>query len=308
MPPHIGVVVVNWNREADTLRCLAALLVSDYEDFEVVVVDNASTDGSAEAICRAYPALALVRNPENAGFAGGNNVGIGHALERGAEYVFLLNNDAVVEPATLRALAAAAASHPGAGFLGAKVCTLEDRRQVLSAGGRLENGWRPVHLGLGEIDNGRRAAPVEVDFLSGSALLASRGAIEAVGRLDEDFYLYYEDVEWCLRGKRGGFQVLEVPAARVFHPDTRLRDQDSPAVTYYCARNSLLLAKKHRLGYAVLLRLWLTYSRMLFSWSVRPRWRHKRAQREALLQALRDYAAGRFGRREARRPGADAHP
>jgi hypothetical protein len=295
MLPRIGVVVLNWNSAADTLRCLAALFASDYENYDVVVVDNASTDGSAEAIRQAYPDLPLARNPVNTGYAGGNNTGIRRALERGAEYVLLLNNDAVVEPGTLRALAQAAAAHPQAGFLGAKVCTVEDRGRVLSAGGRLRGGWEPVHLGLGELDEAGAAQAVEVDFLSGSALLASRRAIEAVGLLDEDFFLYYEDVEWCLRGKHAGFQVLAAPGARVYHPDTRLRDQESPLVTYYLARNSLLFAKRRRLGYAVRLRLWLTHARTLLSWSVRPRWRHKRRQRDALARALRDFARGRLG-------------
>jgi len=295
MTPRIGVILVNWNRAADTLRCLASVLASAYDNYEVVVVDNASGDGSAEAIEAAQPGLTLLRNPVNAGFAGGNNLGIRHCLARGADYVFLLNNDAVVDPSALSALAAAAAAHPQVGFLGAKICALEDRRVVLSAGGVLRDGWQPAHCGMGEADAGQPAEPAAVDYLSGAALLAGRRAVETIGLLDEDFFLYYEDVEWAYRARRAGFQVWIVPAARVYHPDTRRRDQDSAVVTYYAARNSLLFAKKHRLGYAVFLRLWLSHGRNLLSWSLRPRWRHKRRQRDALARGLRDFAWGRWG-------------
>jgi GT2 family glycosyltransferase len=295
MPPQIGVVIVNWNRGPDTLRSIASVLASDYSRYEIVVVDNASTDGSGAMIRAAYPGLAFIGQPRNTGFSGGNNAGICLALEHGAEYVLLLNNDAVVEPATLGRLAAAAAAHPAAGFLGAVVYTLEDRRVVLSAGGRLRAGWMPEPIGLGEVERNGQGPPEEVDYLSGCALLASRSAIDAVGLLDEDLFLYFEDVEWCYRARKAGFQVLAVPGARAFHPDTRRRDQDSPVIIYYGARNSLMFAKKHRLGYSVALRLWLYYGRMLLSWSVRPRWRHKRLQRDALWRALRDYAAGRRG-------------
>jgi GT2 family glycosyltransferase len=205
MPPRIAVVVVNWNRAHDTLRCLAALLASDYPNFETIVVDNASTDNSAEAIAAAYPAATFLHSPVNAGFSGGNNLGLRHGLQRGAEYLFLLNNDAVVEPGTLSALAAAASAHPQAGFLGATICALEDPRQVLSAGGRLAGGWRPEHIGMGQAAGGGPAEPVPVEFLSGAALLARRRAVETIGLLDEDFFLYYEDVEWCWRASQAGF-------------------------------------------------------------------------------------------------------
>lgn len=295
MGPRIGVVVVNWNRKADTLRCIASVLASDYDNREVVLVDNASTDGSVQAIREAYPSLPLLTNPTNAGFTGGNNAGIRCALDRGADHVFLLNNDAIVEQAALGVLAAAAEAHPRSGFLGAKVCALEDRRLVLSAGGMLQDGWKPHHTGMGERDGGQFDGIAEVDYVSGCALLASRRAVETVGALDEDFYLYYEDVEWCYRARQAGFQILVVPQARVFHPDTRFRDQDSPVVTYYAVRNSLLFVRKHRLGYPVLLRMWLNYARNLISWTARPRWRHKRRQRDALVRALRDVARSRWG-------------
>jgi GT2 family glycosyltransferase len=159
----------------------------------------------------------------------------------------------------------------------------------------LYDNWQSEHLGLGELDKGQFDTTVEVDYLSGCALLISREVIEAVGMLDEDFFAYNEDVEWCYRGKRIGFKSIFVPEAKVWHPDTRGRDEDSPVVTYYITRNSLQFIRKHGLGYAPMARTLSGYARTLLSWSLRPRWRHKHEQRNALAHAMLDFARKRFG-------------
>ncbi|MEM3432914.1 MAG: glycosyltransferase family 2 protein [Candidatus Methanomethyliaceae archaeon] len=293
--PRIGVVIVNWNRGVDTVRCIASVLASDYPCFELVLVDNGSTDRSADVIQQVYPELPILRNLRNLGFTGGYNTGIREVLRRGVDYVFLLNNDAVLEPSALTLLAKAAMAHPTAGFLGPVICTLEDRRTILSAGGTLLRGWKPCHRAIGEVDKGQFDTVTEVDYLSGCALLVSRKAIDTVGLLDEDYFAYHEDIDWCYRGKQAGFKVLVVPQAKIWHPDTRRRDENSPLVTYYVARNSLLFAKKHRFGAIVLLRMFFQYLRVLTSWTVRPRWRYKRRQRDALARALLHFMLGRAG-------------
>jgi GT2 family glycosyltransferase len=297
-PPRLVAVVLNWNNAPDTLRCLAALEASDADGFEVVVVDNASTDGSVAVLRARYPDLALLENRENLGYAGGNNVGIQYALDRGADYVLLLNDDAVVAPDALSALLDAAQDHPGVGFLGPKVLSLEEPRQLLSAGGILDREWRSSHRGADELDEGQFDELAEVDWLSGCALLVSREAIRRVGMLDPAFFAYHEDVDWCYRGRQAGLGVLLVPGAKVWHPDTRVQQLDSPLVTYYMARNSLLFLSKHRLGTDLLLRRLGRYLYRLVSWSIRPGWRHKRQQRDALLRAVLDFGRRRFGRAE----------
>jgi GT2 family glycosyltransferase len=299
-PPRLVVVVLNWNNAPDTLRCLDALAASDYEGFEVVVVDNASTDGSVAILRERQPNLALLENGENLGYAGGNNVGIQYALDRGAGYVLLLNDDSVVAPDALSALMAAAEDHPDVGFLGPKVLSLEEPSRLLSAGGILDRECRSSHRGGGEPDEGQFDELAEVDWLSGCALLVSREAVRRVGMLDPAFFAYHEDVEWCYRGRQAGLHVLFVPGARVWHPDTRVQQLDSPLVTYYMARNSLLFLVKHRLGISLLLRRLGRYLYWLASWSIRPRWRHKRRQRDALLQAVLDFGRRRFGRADLR--------
>lgn len=291
----IGVVVVNWDTLGDTRQCINAVRASTHQHYELFVVDNAFSDGSVAALRHAYPEATVIANGRNLGFAGGYNVGIRAALEHGRDAVLLLNDDTVVAPGALRALAEAARAHPRAGFLGPKICTVEDPQVLLSAGGYLRDGWKLIHRGLGELDRGQFDTAAEVECLSGCALLVTREAIEEIGLLDEDFFAYYEDVDWCYRARQAGLSLLFVPQATVWHPDTRTRDTESPLVTYYTARNSLLFARRHGLGAVTMAVIMGHHTRTLASWSLRPRWRHKRKQRDALLHALADFATGRCG-------------
>lgn len=295
-PPAVTAIVLNWNKATDTLACLRSLDEQTYPNCEALVVDNGSQDGSVARVRRRFPQVTVLELAENLGYAGGNNRGIEYALRQGCEYVWLLNDDTTVAPDALQALMAEAQASPGVGFFGPMVYMLDDPHRILSAGGVFADRWQPQHRGIGQLDQGQLAGTSEVDYLSGCALLVSRKAIEALGMLDEDFFAYYEDVDWCYRAKQAGFGVLFVPKARVWHPDTTRRDVNSPLVTYYMSRNHLLFAQKHRLGTLVMLSEAITYLLRVINWSIRPKWRHKRAQRDALLCALLDLGLKRFGR------------
>jgi GT2 family glycosyltransferase len=292
--PAVVAIVLNWNSGPDCLTCLAALARTDYAPLRVLVVDNGSTDGSVDAIRAAMPEVEVLELGVNCGYAAGNNRGIAWALARGAQYVWILNPDVLVDPACLRTLIAGADGVDRAGLLAPAVYFRESPDVLFSAGGVLRAGWA-VHRGIGERDTGQYAAPAEVDFLTGCALLASRRMIEVAGGMDERFFLYAEDVEWSMRARAAGFRVVAVPGARAWHPDTRRRDDCSARLTYYLARNHLMLIRMHHLGAAALVRHLTRHAVTLLSWSVRPRWRYRRAQRDALWRALMDFARGRMG-------------
>lgn len=297
--PKIGVIIANWNRKSDTLRCLESVLASDYPFTEVLVVDNKSTDGSVEAILDIYPHIQLIQNKENLGFTGGYNTGIRFFLNKGIDFVFLLNNDAIIMPDTIQKLVQSAMYNPDAGFVGPIICSIKDPNLILTAGGLLLDGWKPWHRGTGELYRAKLDFKSEIDFLSGCALLVSKIAIETVGLLDEDYYAYHEEIDWCYRGKKAGFQLIFVPEAIALHPDNSQRDQSSAFVTYYITRNSLLFLKKHKKGSFILLSALTGYTRTLLSWSLRPRWRDKHMQRKALKRALVDFARSSFGKAES---------
>jgi GT2 family glycosyltransferase len=296
MPPRVLAIVLNWRSAADTIECITALRRQSYPDCQVLIVDNGSPDHSADRLRAALPDVELLALDDNLGYAAGNNRGLAHALRLGYAYAWILNPDTRVAPDTLAALVDAAESHPRAALLGPTVYMRHAPDRILSAGGILRDGCVADHRGTGETDAGQFDALTEVDFVTGCCILARRQAVETIGLLDERFYLYQEEVDWCRRSRDAGFAVLHVPAARVWHPDTLSRDALSPLVTYYIARNTLLFARKHRLGGAALARRVGRDALTLLSWSVRPKWREKRAQRDALAHALLDFARGRFGR------------
>jgi len=293
-PPSVCAIVLNWNSAADTINCVSALAAQQYPDCRMLVVDNGSSDDSVRRIRQAYPDLPLLALDENLGYAGGNNRGIARALREGCDYVWLLNPDVVVAADCLSLLVAAAAAHPRAAMLGPLVRMREDGQRILSAGGLLVDGWAQ-HRASGETDRGQFDRPTEVDYVSGCALLVRRSALESIGLLDERFFLYHEEVEWCHRARTAAFTCLMVPQAIAWHPNTMVRDADSPLVKYYITRNELLLIRTHRLGTSMLLRHLLRHLRTLASWTIRPKWRHKAAQRRALRWALIDFARGRTG-------------
>ena len=186
---------------------------------ETVVVDNGSADGSPEAIEERFPDVELIRAGVNLGFAAGCNVGIRRALDHGADWVVLVNNDSTVAPDLVDALTAAAARHPDAGALAGKVYVAEPPDVLWYAGGSFEPrlGYSGRVRGSGKRDDGSFDEERDVDWGTGALLAVSRGAIDRVGLLDEELFAYLEDVDWCLRIRDAGLRVVFVPSARSWH-------------------------------------------------------------------------------------------
>jgi len=289
-------VILNWNNAPDTLECLASVARLRYDNGDAVVVDNGSTDGSVAAIRDKYPAVTILENHENLGYAEGNNVGVRFSLESGADYVFILNNDALVSPETLSCLVAAATAHPDAGFLGPKVYHRESPQVIQSVGGMFNKYWESCYRGMDEVEQGQFEELTNVDFVCGCAVLVSRRAIERIGLLDPRFFLYREDVDWCYRATRAGFKVLYVPAATVWHRSPHIREAELPRTTYYMARNALLFLAKNGLGPIEIAKVLIFRQlRPLLSWTIKPKWRHMCRNRDALLRGIVDFFRGKFG-------------
>jgi GT2 family glycosyltransferase len=223
---------LNWNGGEDTLAALASL-----EGIETICVDNGSSDGSDRAVEERFPAVELIRTGANLGYAGGNNVGIRRALERGADWVLLLNNDAIAEPGLADALARAA--RPDVGLLACKVLTA-DGSGVQYAGARVRA--RLGYSGRPDVTGGTR----EVDRADGAAMAVSRAAVERAGLLDEQLFAYVEDVEWSLRIRAAGFAVLFVDDAVVLHRGSVSTGGPASATSlYYDTRNTIVVFERH---------------------------------------------------------------
>jgi GT2 family glycosyltransferase len=286
------VCVLNWNGREDTLRCLASLAGSGAAG--VVVPDNGSGDGSVAAIRAAHPEADVVENGANLGFSAGNNAGIRHALERGAEWVVLLNNDAQLGPGALAAFAAAAAREPRAGVLAGKLLYPDGRVQWAGQRVGLRSGYSGRPRGDGRPDGPEYSVEGSVERAVGALMAVSRPAIDAAGLLDEGLFAYVEDVDWSLRIRAAGFACRFVPAAGARHRLSASSGATAPL--YYGARNTIVVCERHRpLGRAgtALRRLGVLASFLARALLVL----RSRAAAEAVLAGYADARAGRLGPR-----------
>lgn len=217
--PRVAIVVLTWNGKALTLACLESVTLLDYEAIEIIVVDNGSTDGTAEAVRARYgDRVTIVENSSNLGFSRGNNVGIRRALANGADLVLLLNNDTTVDRALIRRLVDVIQGSSEIGIVGPKIYYASPADRIWFAGGEVSlSRGLARHIGIREKDKGQFDSIRDVDYITGCALMASREVFTVVGDLDPVFAAYYEDVDFCMRARRTGFRVVYVPAGKVWH-------------------------------------------------------------------------------------------
>jgi GT2 family glycosyltransferase len=260
--PRVAAVVLNWNGTSDTLACVASLARIDHPNFDIIVVDNGSDLSPATAIAEQFSTVDVVDLPRNLGYAGGNNVGIRRALSREAEFVWVLNNDTVVDPTVLGELLAAAKRNPRAGVVGAKVLQADDPGRLWVAWGTVT--WRQSLIGLvGEdaADDGTFDIEREVPWVPGCSLLFRREALDQVGTFEEGFFAYHEDVDWAARAKAAGWVSVYCGKARLWHA---VHGSSGGSAhyggfrKYLSARNSILYARRHgRFDQRVRLALWI---------------------------------------------------
>ena len=247
--PRVSVVIVTWNGLALLQRFLPSVLATDYADLEVVLADNASTDGSAEWVAQTFPSVKIVRHPENWFFCRGNNEAIPHTT---GEYVCLLNNDVEVPAGWLTPLVETMKAQPDVAAVQPKLLQHGDRTRFEYAGasgGFLDRYAYPFARGrlfdTIERDTGQYDEARDVFWATGAALLLRRAALDEVGLLDERFVMHQEEVDLCWRLWRAGWRVRVEPRSEVYHLGGGSLPQGNPRKAYYNFRNSFLLLWKH---------------------------------------------------------------
>jgi GT2 family glycosyltransferase len=298
----VGVVVLSWNGRDDTLSCLASLQDVRYDPVVVVVVDNGSTDGTSDAVRAEFPHVELVRSEVNLGFAEGNNVGIRRALELGADYVLVLNNDVEVDPELVGALVEEAARRPDAGALCSKILYAEPPDLIWFAGASFDprSGYNGRQLGYRDHDGPKYGNVVETDRACGAAMLVPRAVIERVGVFDPELFFYSEDTDWSLRARAAGYRHYVVPASRLWHKvSVTSGGENSPTTLYYGLRNTLEVCERHApLGRV---RTWRRRLTLVVAHVVQALLsERKREGIRAVRDGWRDFRARRFGQRPAR--------
>jgi len=235
---RVAIVVLNWNGWQDTIACVASLQALTYGNFEILVVDNGSTDDSVTEISSAFPGVTLLLSGANLGFGGGCNVGIRHALAHGADYVWLINSDATVDPAALTALVQAANSNPALGSVGSVLYEADQRDLVQLWGGGRVNLWlgRSTHC----------VVPGPISFISGASLLLRRAALEQVGLFDEAlFFMYWEDTDLGFRLANAGWQLAVADDSKVWHKQSASLGFGNPLLDEYATRSCVRFLRRH---------------------------------------------------------------
>ncbi len=299
--PSVFVILLNWNRPKDTLECIASLREQPYPNSHVVVVDNGSSDDSVERIrCSGGGNLTLLEAGENLGFTGGNNLGVQYALDHGADYVWVLNNDTIVLPGALETLVQAAETDAQIGMVSPKIL-FHPEHQLVWFGGADYDKWFLIGrcLGYGQKDVGQFDREQDIPWATGCALLIRREVLETVGLLNNDYFSNGEDLDYSLNAITHGYRIRYTPSSVIWHKEAvAFGGRDAPRYAYYQTRNLLFLHSRwagswHRLLISQIYAL-LYFVKRAFQFIWNGKWRSL----IGLGYGIRDGLLGRMGRRE----------
>lgn len=257
----IALVILNWNGKENTIDCLKSIsgLSSGNFNLETIVVDNNSTDNSVSEIKKEFPKVEIIQNPQNFGFAKGNNTGIQKALDDKADFIMLLNNDTILEKNCLKNILEAAKNNPQYSIFAPKIYfeknyefhksrykENEKGKVIWYAGGIIDwNNLYGQHRGVDEVDHGQYDKDRETEFATGAAMFVKKEVFEKIGLLDEKYFLYYEDTDFCVRAKKSGFKILFTPNAVLWHKNAGSSASGSSLQDYYITRNRLIFGFKY---------------------------------------------------------------
>ncbi len=247
--PQVTIILLTWNNLAVTIDCLQSLEKLVYPNYRIYLIDNNSTDETVEVVHRQFPECSVITNPTNLGFAGGANIGIRRAIQDGAEFVLLLNNDTLVPPDMINILVSNAQTHDERGIFMPKI--------RIASGDQVEwfIGSRQHWLTLDAQDfspsgmrNNNNLVDSQVDFIFGTAMFIRTDVFAKIGLLDEDYFLYYEDMDFCNRARRAGIGLQIVPETSVRHHVSASTNDQEPFRYYHKARSSVIYYRKHVSG------------------------------------------------------------
>jgi len=255
MREKVSIILLNWNGGEFTKPCIESLNQISYFNYDIIVVDNGSTDGSADMLKMAFTNIILLKNEKNLGFTGGNNIGIKYALEHGADYVLILNNDTIVDKNFLSEMVRVLESDRQIGMVTCKIFSYDDPKKILYAGGVVNKmTLKSKHISKCEKDNGKYSVMREIDFITGCCMLVRKALIEKIGAFDEKFFAYAEDLDWSLRTLKADYKLIYAPSAKLWHKESasvrkntlgRSKGTATPFQYYLVNRNRIFILKKH---------------------------------------------------------------
>lgn len=231
-------IILNWNGWPDTIKCINSLNKQNYSNLLKLIVDNNSHDDSVSKIKQKLPSIELLQTRSNLGFGGGCNVGIRHALARGADYVWLINSDAIVDVNALSALVRVAEAHPKLGSVGSVVYEADKIDQIQLYGGGQVNLWSG--------QSRHRLSPGSLDFVSGASVLLRSTALEEVGLFDETtFFMYWEDTDLSFRLRKAGWQLAVADDSKIWHQQSASLGKGSSLLDEYFTRSAVRFLRRY---------------------------------------------------------------
>lgn len=299
--PLIGIVLLNWNTAADTIACYRSLLSLQYQNRKIVIVDNGSDDDSVEQMRRELAGVEMIENAENTGYAAGNNVGVKKMLEEGCAAVWILNNDTEVDPESLTEMVKAL-DDPKVGLVGGIVYFYED--PTTGRTGRESRAIQFANGGIfwptGKSINWRRPKddlkPYETTFIMGASMLVRKEVFDQIGLLPEEYFLNYEETDFCVRAHRAGWKLMIAPKTKVWHKFGASMGQFSNRYFFYMHRNSAHFMMKVAPFWAKCLFLPWYITSMLKGYVVWTFIKRRSQTRQMFLQAMVDGLTGNMGK------------
>jgi GT2 family glycosyltransferase len=238
----VFVIVLNFRGQKETKECVLSILQSSYANYEIIIVDNHSLDGSAPYLREAFPHIFVLETEENLGYAGGNNAGIRVALNKGADAILILNNDTIIDKDCLKNFVLESKLKPDS-LLGGRVYYYDEPSEMQHFGG-IWNHKKGKFINVPN-SNFEKEKAQDLDFVTGCALFVPKNIFTVAGLFEESFFLYYEEIDWCFRVRKNGFSCTYVPSPIIFHKESRSFATPKPPQSYFQWRNRIFFIERN---------------------------------------------------------------
>ena len=244
--PLISIIILNWNGYLDSSECIKSLQNINYSNINIILVDNGSTTNDYEKLEKNFTNIDLIKSNNNLGFTGGNNLGINYAIKGNPDYILLLNNDTIVEPNFIEPLLEVFQKNPNAGIAAPQINYFYERQKIWTSGGKISRLRGSGFAYSDQLEDESSPEFKTVTFVSGCCMLIKREALEQIGFLDDNYFLYVEDADLCFRNTKAGYKIIVARKSKIFHKVSfSTKESLSYLPLYYVTRNRLYFAKKN---------------------------------------------------------------